>query len=158
MITDNSSIGDELFSATLSGGGGVSFCTGNDYYKFNYNWVCGNISAGEGGGMVHLGEIYNGDIEHNSIVFNESSNPTIPTNGGGIMIQGTPDTDPVCGTIPDADCPPGLSDGTGPGLVINANLIQGNSADSGSGGGIRLQSVNGTEVSTFNTNRTSGTT
>ncbi|HWZ76481.1 MAG TPA: hypothetical protein VNX87_08075, partial [Candidatus Sulfotelmatobacter sp.] len=149
MITDNSSIGDELFSATLSGGGGVSFCTGNDYYKFNYNWVCGNISAGEGGGLVHLGEIYNGDIEHNSFVFNESSNPTIPTNGGGIMIQGTPDTDPVCGTIPDADCPPGLSDGTGPGLVINANLIQGNSADSGSGGGIRLQSVNGTDVSTF---------
>jgi Bacterial Ig-like domain (group 3) len=149
MIIDNSSIGDELFSATLSGGGGVSFCTGNDYYKFNFNWVCGNISAGEGGGMVHLGEIFNGDIEHNSFVFNESSNPTIPTNGGGIMIQGTPDTDPVCGTIPDADCPSGLSDGTGPGLVINANLIQGNSADSGSGGGIRLQSVNGTEVSTF---------
>jgi len=149
MITDNSSIGDELFSATLSGGGGVSFCTGNDYYKFNYNWVCGNISAGEGGGLVHLGEIYNGDIEHNSVIFNESSNPTIPTNGGGIMVQGTPDTDPVCGTIPDADCPPGLSDGTGPGLVINANLIQGNSADSGSGGGIRLQSVNGTDVSTF---------
>src|SRR5256884_1032100 len=149
MITDNSSIGDELFSATLSGGGGVSFCTGNDYYKFNYNWVCGNISAGEGGGLVHLGEIYNGDIEHNSVVFNQSSNPTIPTNGGGIMIQGTPDTDPVCGTIPDADCPPGLSDGTGPGLVINANLIQGNSADSGSGGGIRLQQVNGTEVATF---------
>jgi hypothetical protein len=151
MITDNSSIGDELFSATLSGGGGVSFCTGNDYYKFNYNWVCGNISAGEGGGLVHLGEIYNGDIEHNSIVFNQSANPTIPTNGGGIMIQGTPDTDPVCGSIPDADCPPGLSDGTGPGLVINANLIQGNSAESGSGGGIRLQSVNGTEVATFNT-------
>jgi hypothetical protein len=149
MIRDNSSIGDELFSATLSGGGGVSFCTGNDYYKFNFNWVCGNISAGEGGGLVHLGEIFNGDIERNSIVFNESSNPTIPTNGGGIMIQGTPDTDPTCGTIPDADCPPGLSDGTGPGLVINANLIQGNSADSGSGGGIRLQSVNGTEVSTF---------
>jgi hypothetical protein len=149
MITDNSSIGDELFSATLSGGGGVSFCTGNDYYKFNYNWVCGNVSAGEGGGMVHLGEIYNGDIEHNSVVFNQSSNPTIPTNGGGIMVQGTPDTDPICGTIPDADCPPGLSDGTGPGLVINANLIQGNSADSGSGGGIRLQSVNGTDVSTF---------
>ena len=149
MISNNSSIGDELFSATLSGGGGVSFCTGNDYYKFNFNWVCGNISAGEGGGLVHLGEIYNGDIEHNSFVLNESSNPTIPTNGGGIMIQGTPDTDPVCGTVPDADCPPGLSDGTGPGLLINANLIQGNSADSGSGGGIRLQSVNGTDASTF---------
>jgi hypothetical protein len=33
--------------------------------------------------------------------------------------------------------------------VINANLIQGNSADSGSGGGIRLNQVNGTDVSTF---------
>jgi hypothetical protein len=149
MIAGNSAIGDELFSATLAGGGGVTFCTGNDYYKFNYNWICGNLSAGEGGGVAHLGEIFNGDMEHNSIVFNQSSNPTIPTNGGGIMIQGTPDTDPVCVGISDADCPPGLSDGTGPGLVINANLIQGNSADSGSGGGIRLQQVNGTEVSTF---------
>ena len=149
MITDNAAIGDELFSATLSGGGGATVCTGNDYYKFNFNWVCGNVSAGEGGGMVHLGEIFNGDIEHNSFVFNESSNPTIPTNGGGIMVQGTPDTDPVCPGVADADCPPGLSDGTGPGLVINANLIQGNSADSGSGGGIRLQQVNGTEVATF---------
>ena len=53
--------------------------------------------------------------------------------------------------VSDVDCPPGLSDGTGPGLVINANLIQGNSADSGSGGGIRLQQVNGTEVATFPT-------
>jgi hypothetical protein len=149
MITDNSSIGDELFSATLSGGGGATVCTGNEYYKFNYNWVCGNLSVGEGGGMVHLGEIFNGEIEHNTFVFNQSDNPTIPTNGGGIQIQGTPDTDPVCGIIPDADCPPGLSNGTGPGLVINANLIQGNMAESGSGGGIRLQSVNGTEVSTF---------
>ena len=149
MITNNASLGDELFSATLSGGGGATICTGNDYYKFNYNWVCGNLSAGEGGGLVHLGEIQNGDIEHNAILLNESSNPTIPTNGGGIMIQGTPDTDPVCAGVPDSDCPPGLSDGTGRGLVINANLIQGNSADSGSGGGIRLNQVNGTDVSSF---------
>jgi hypothetical protein len=42
-----------------------------------------------------------------------------------------------------------LSDGTGHNLVINANLIQGNSADSGSGGGIRLNQVNGSEVATF---------
>jgi len=149
MITNNASLGDELFSATLSGGGGATICTGNDYYKFNYNWVCGNLSAGEGGGITHLGEIQNGDIEHNSILLNQSSNPTIPTNGGGIMIQGTPDTDPVCPGVPDSDCPPGLSDGTGRGLMINANLIEGNSADSGSGGGIRLSQVNGTDVSTF---------
>jgi hypothetical protein len=149
MITNNASLGDELFSATLSGGGGATLCTGNDYYKFNYNWVCGNIASGEGGGIVHLGEIQNGDIEHNTIIFNQSANPTIPTNGGGIMVQGTPDTDPVCPGVADSDCPPGLSDGTGHNLVINANLLQGNSADSGSGGGIRMNQVNGSEVSTF---------
>ncbi len=151
FITNNSSLGDELFSGTLSGGGGVTFCTGNDYYLFNYNWVCGNLSSGEGGGLVHLGEIQNGDIEHNSIVLNQSNNPTIPTNGGGIHVQGTPDTDPICGTQLDTDCPPGLSDGSGRGLTINGNLIQGNMAESGSGGGIRLQQVNGTDASTFPT-------
>ncbi|MBA0083721.1 MAG: hypothetical protein HRJ53_01880, partial [Acidobacteria bacterium Pan2503] len=134
-VTTNSSLGDELFSGTLSGGGGVTFCTGNDYYLFNYNWVCGNLSSGEGGGLVHLGEIQNGDIEHNSFLFNQSQNPTIPTNGGAIQIMGTPDTDPVCGTLIDADCPPGLSDGIGHSLTINANLIQGNMAESGAGGG-----------------------
>jgi hypothetical protein len=113
------------------------------------------LSSGEGGGVAQLGFVWhdvtdpNRGIQHNSILFNQSTNPTIPTNGGGLVIEGTPDTDPVCGTQPDQDCPPGLSDGTGPGLLINANLIQGNSADSGSGGGLRLQSVNGTEVSTF---------
>jgi hypothetical protein len=34
-VTRNSSIGDEAFSATPAGGGGVTFCTGADYYKFN---------------------------------------------------------------------------------------------------------------------------
>jgi hypothetical protein len=150
-ISSNSSLGDELFSGTLAGGGGVSFCTGSDYYKFQYNWVCGNLSSAEGGGVAHIGFIYNGDIEHNTILLNQSTNPTIPTNGGGIIVMGTPDTDPVCGTQIDQDCPPGLSDGTGPGLVINANLIQANFAESGSGGGIRLQQVNGTDVSTFPT-------
>jgi len=149
FITNNASLGDELFSGTLSGGGGATFCTGADYYKFNYNWVCGNLSSGEGGGITHLGFIYNGDIEHNTIVLNQSTNPTIPTNGGGISVQGTPDTDPICGALLDADCPPGLSDGTGPNLVINANLIQANAADSGAGGGIRLNQVNGTDLSTF---------
>jgi len=148
-ITSNSSLGDELFSGTLAGGGGASFCTGSDYYKFDYNWVCGNISSAEGGGLSHLGFMYFGDIEHNSVILNESTNPTIPTNGGGIIAMGTPDTDPTCTNIPDADCPPGLSDGTGPGLIINANLIQANAADSGAGGGLRLQQVNGTDVSSF---------
>ncbi len=156
-VTRNSSIGDELFSATPAGAGGVSFCTGSDYYKFNYNWVCGNLGTGDGGGLAHIGFSWNGDIENNTILFNQSINPTLPTNGGGIIVMGAaPDGTPAgaaagteCGSVTDVDCAPGLSDGTGPGLVINANLIKGNGADAGSGGGLRLQSVNGTEVGFF---------
>jgi hypothetical protein len=156
-ITRNSSIGDELFSSTPAGAGGVTFCVGADYYKFNFNWVCGNLSTGDGGGLAHLGFSYHGDIEHNSFLFNQSTNPTVPTNGGGIIVMGAaPDgtlpgaaAGTECGSVTDVDCAPGLSDGTGPGTLINANLIMGNSADSGSGGGIRLQSVNGTDVGFF---------
>jgi hypothetical protein len=155
-ISLNNSTGDELFSATPAGAGGVSICTGSDYYKFNYNWVCGNLSNGDGGGLGHLGFSKNGDIEHNSILFNQSTNPTIPTNGGGVIVMGTPDVDPVCGTTTDQDCVSPLgqlapSDGIGPGLVINANLIMGNAAESGSGGGIAFQHVNGSDVVAFPT-------
>ncbi len=154
-VTSNTSIGDELFSGTPAGAGGVSFCTGADYYNFQYNWVCGNQSTGDGGGVAHIGFSYNGDIEHNTIIFNQSTNPTISTNGGGLIVMGAaPDGMTAAGvecgnTIADTDCPPGLADGTGPNLTINANLLMGNAAESGSGGGLRLQSVNGTEVSLF---------
>ena len=152
-VTLNSSLGDELFSSTPAGAGGVTLCNGSDYYLFNYNWVCGNMSTGDGGGVAHIGLTKNGDIEHNSILFNQSTNPTITTNGGGLLIMGAPDVDPPCSTT-DQDCvsPPNTitpSDGTGPGLVINANLIMGNSADSGSGGGLRLQHINGNDVVNF---------
>jgi hypothetical protein len=151
-VTQNSSIGDEVFSGTPAGAGGVSMCIGADYYKFNYNWICGNMSTGDGGGFAHIGFTYKGDIEHNTILFNQSTNPTIPTNGGGLIVMGAaPDGVPVpgapeCGSVTDVDCAPGLSDGTGPGLVINANLIMGNGAESGSGGGIRFQDVDGAEL------------
>jgi hypothetical protein len=155
-VTQNSSIGDEVFSGTPAGAGGTTFCSGSDYYKFNYNWVCGNLSTGDGGGVSQLGFTYKGDIEHNSVLFNQSTNPTIATNGGGIIIMGgapdgvvgAPGT-PECGSVTDIDCAPGLSDGTGPGLVVNANLIQGNGAESGSGGGIRFQDVDGAELANF---------
>jgi uncharacterized repeat protein (TIGR01451 family) len=154
-VVGNSSMGDELFSSTPAGAGGVSINTGADYYKFTNNWMCGNISTGDGGGFSHIGFSKNGDIENNTIIFNQSTNPTITTNGGGILVMGAPDADPTtCGVTTDQDClpPPGTispSDGTGQGLVINANLILGNAADSGSGGGLRLQAINGTDVLNF---------
>jgi hypothetical protein len=158
MITRNVSIGDELYSSTPTAAGGVTFCTGSDNYRFNYNWVCGNLSTGDGGGVVHSGFSYNGNISNNWILFNQSNNPTLPTNGGGLaVLNAAPDrtitlpdgTTIECGSVNDQDCPPGLAEGTGPGLVIDSNLIQGNTAESGSGGGIRLQGVNGQEVARF---------
>lgn len=153
MVTGNASLGDELYSATPTAAGGVTFCTGSDNYRFNYNWVCGNLSTGDGGGIAHSGFSMNGNISNNWILFNQSNNPTIPTHGGGIgILAAAPDrTLPdgtECGSVNDQDCPPGLSEGTGRGLVIDSNLIMGNTAESGSGGGIRLQGVNGRDVTT----------
>jgi hypothetical protein len=153
-IYDNASIGDALFSGSPSGAGAVTVSAGADDYRLDHNWIAGNLSTGDGGGVAHSGLSYRGRIDHNWIVFNQSTNPTLPTNGGGLAIIGASGTRNLpngteCGTTTDADCPPGLGDGTGAGLVIDANLILGNSAESGSGGGLRLQQVNGTEVSTF---------
>ncbi len=161
-VSQNSSLGDELFSSTPAGAGGVTFCSGSDYYKFNFNWICGNMSTGDGAGVAHLGYSYDGDIEHNTILFNQSTNPTITTNGGGLLIMGAPDQDPVCPVPQDTDCvvdPATIapSDGVGPGLLINANLIVGNAADAGSGGGLRLQNLNGTEVLSFPNGAPTGT-
>ncbi len=154
-VTQNSSEGDELFSATPSGAGGVAFCTGADNYQFNYNWVCGNLSTGDGAGVSHLGFVWDASIQHNTILFNQATNPTTPSNGGGLLIMSAPDTDPTCPGEPDADCSHAygtVGDGIGRNLVVNANLIMGNAAEAGSGGGIRFQGVNGSEVSSFPTN------
>ncbi len=87
-VSQNSSIGDEVFSGTPAGAGGISLAPGADFYKVKYNWVCGNLSTGDGGGLAHIGFSFNGDIEPNTILFNQSTNPTIPTNGGGIIVMG----------------------------------------------------------------------
>ena len=70
--------------------------------------------------------------------------------------MGTPDIAPPCSGVTDADCVSAAntilpSDGSGPGLVINANLIMGNAAEAGSGGGLRLQNINGSDVLAFPT-------
>ncbi|KWB80279.1 hypothetical protein WL40_29360 [Burkholderia ubonensis] len=146
-VTSNASYGDEINSSTPSSAGGVVFCTGADNYHFNYNWVCGNLSSGDGGGVAHFGFSYAGDISHNWVLFNQSNNPTLPTYGGGIIAQGVPPDGTFCeNTTVDVDCAPQLSDGIGPRLVIDGNLIMGNTAESGKGGGLRLQQVNGTDV------------
>ncbi len=153
-VYENVSLGDELFSSTPAGAGGISVNTGADYYNVSRNLVCGNLSSGDGGGFSHIGFIKDGTVANNQILFNKSANPSISTNGAGLLVMGAPDVDPTCGANNDQDCvalPATVtpSDGSGPGLVVDANLILGNSADAGSGGGVRLQHINGKDIINF---------
>jgi hypothetical protein len=155
MLYNNASIGDALFTGTPAGAGGVTVSAGGDNFQIDHNWIAGNLTTGDGGGIQTLGVTFNGTINNNVILFNQSTNPTLPTNGGGIVIQGANEPRTFqgaeCGGTTDHDCPPGLGDGTGAGLVIDGNLIYGNSAESGTGGGIALEQINGSEVIAFPT-------
>jgi hypothetical protein len=120
-------------AASAGAGGGISICSGTDNYLVNYNFICGNFSSGDGGGLAHFGLSQNGEISNNKILFNQSYNQTSATNGGGLAIEGEPATGA------------GLSLGTGD-VTVDSNLVQGNFAEGGSGGGVRLQFVNGNDV------------
>jgi hypothetical protein len=145
-----------VFNGTLGGaGGGISMCTGSDAYEVTENWVCGNFSLRDGGGIGHVGfsdgswvEVPNTGpanqrvwtltdaprIADNTIIFNESFFQGQTVSGGGIFVGGT---QPLT--------PGGLTAGAGNVQVIG-NLIQGNSAGAGDGGGIRLAGINGQDV------------
>jgi len=127
-------------------GGGISLCTGSDYYEVYDNFICGNLTLGEGGGIGHLGLSespggYN-MITRNTIAFNESFNQGLTVGGGGIFIGGGL---PLGG-------PGSLSNGSGPVKVVS-NLIIGNASGEGDGGGIRVARSNGQDVSTNPTDR-----
>jgi hypothetical protein len=113
-------------------GGGISLYTGSDDYVVSENMICGNFSQGHGGGIGHFGLSDRALIEKNMILFNQSFNQGLTVNGGGIVISG--------GDVLDSQ-----SEGTGS-VKIVSNLIQGNLAGAGDGGGIRVQSANGMDV------------
>jgi len=125
--------------STVEHGGGIGLYNGSDGYRVSSNYVCGNFTQGDGGGIAHYGRSPGGLIEKNRILLNQSFDQTAGGQGGtggGILIAGH--AQPVGAAVP-------LSAGTGS-VVINANLIQGNQAGSGDGGGIALRYVNGQEV------------
>jgi hypothetical protein len=126
VITQNGALGG-------SGGGGVAICTGADDYQVVGNWICGNFSQGHGGGIAHIGRSDNGQIARNQVVFNQSFNQGLTRHGGGIYVGGEP---PAAG---------GVTIGAGRNLVLDANLVQGNQAGAGHGGGVRLELVNGAD-------------
>ncbi len=137
-ITNNGTVeGNAAAGATAAAaggaGGGLSICAGSDGYKVTGNWICGNYSSSDGGGIGHIGLSTKGLIQGNKILFNESYNQSGPQYGGGLVIEGEGAT----GTT--------LTLGTG-NVTVDQNLILGNFSRAGSGGGIRLQSVNGAEL------------
>jgi hypothetical protein len=127
-------------------GAGISMCTGSDSYEVTDNFVCGNFSLRNGGGIGHIGLSDRAEtggssppgsvplIKENIVIFNEIFNQGLSVSGGGIFIGGA------------APLTPGaLSPGSG-NVKLISNLIQGNGAGAGDGGGIRLALVNGEDV------------
>ncbi len=118
-------------------GGGVSMCTGSHNYQVTGNYVCGNYTMGNGGGIGHLGRSNNGLIANNSVLFNQSFNQGLGVSGGGIFVGGQASLAPATTPRPS----PGTGD-----VTVSGNLVQGNQAGAGDGGGIRAEFVNGLDV------------
>jgi large repetitive protein len=139
-FNDNISIHNNRISENggINGGGGVNIYKGADNYVVSNNLICGNFSSRNGGGVAHIGLSNNGTIANNRIILNEAFYGTsIGGESGGILISGLPA--PV-------GAPAGtLAEGSGS-VTINANIIQGNLAGAGNGGGIRTYLVNGQDV------------
>lgn len=130
----------------VGGGGGISLFTGADGYRVTHNFICGNYSTGDGGGIAHIGlSATTGaagllglgvpTIERNEILFNQSFNQGTNPNGGGLAITG----------LQSLVTNDGRSAGTGH-VLINANTFQGNLAGAGDGGAISLAGVNGSDA------------
>jgi hypothetical protein len=115
-------------------GGGLSLHTGADGYQVQNNWVCGNFTQGDGAGIGHLGLSDGGLIEDNIVIFNESFTQANAQAGGGIFVGGQVS---VGASL--------LTPGSGS-VTIDANLIRGNMAGAGDGGGLRLAAINGQDV------------
>jgi large repetitive protein len=116
----------------IKGGGGISIYTGAHNYIVKDNLIMGNFARNSGGGIFHSGLSRDGLIEGNRIVSNEVFfGLLVPGggDGGGIFVGSEAPTMTGAGSV-----------------TINSNLIQGNIAGSGSGGGIRALMFNGDDV------------
>ncbi|MGZ7007720.1 MAG: hypothetical protein ACXVLX_19120, partial [Ilumatobacteraceae bacterium] len=124
-------------------GGGISLGNGASNYQVSQNYVCGNFTLGDGGGIGHLGLADGGVIADNKVLFNQTFNQSANPTGGGIFIGGA--------SAPNAA---GVSAGSGS-VTITRNWVQGNNAGAGVGGGIRLAQVNGLDVTRSRNNSNS---
>ena len=122
----------------FQGAGGISLSFFSNDYLVEDNLITGNFSRLNGGGIAHTG-LSDGVnvIRNNRLLFNEVFFQAVffqragltAGDGGGIFISGD------------------IIGGSGSGnVIIDGNLIQGNLAGTGHGGGIRAFAVNGDDV------------
>ncbi|MBP7866347.1 MAG: right-handed parallel beta-helix repeat-containing protein [Acidobacteria bacterium] len=124
-----------LRNGGIFGGGGISLYEGSTGYRVEDNDLIGNFSQHEGGGILHYGLSDEGRIAHNRILFNEVFYGTVTGgDGGGLFLGGE--------NLPNNVMTFGAGN-----VTVDANLIQGNLAGSGKGGGIRAARFNGQDVS-----------
>lgn len=136
--SDNDSINIHDNEVVLNGSlfgpaGGIGMYTGSSDYIINHNFVCGNFAQDNGAGINHLGLSDNGVISNNTIAFNQNFNQGFNVHGAGLFIGGQPGLNQQ------------ETEGAG-NVLVEANLIQGNSAGAGLGGGVMLSRINGVDV------------
>ncbi|MDD4881537.1 MAG: hypothetical protein PHX10_08175, partial [Gallionellaceae bacterium] len=75
-------------STEAGAGGGIAIGNGASNYNISNNYVCGNFSMADGGGIGHLGLSSGGTINNNKIVFNQTFNQSANPTGAGVFIGG----------------------------------------------------------------------
>ena len=161
ILKNGNTAGDES-----GGGGGISIYTGARGYRVAYNYIAGNYSTGDGGGMAHVGN--NGEYRFSAnatarnLLINQDNrtvgallNPNQVSYASQInnnefrhnqsfnqakSVQGGGLA--VVGVV-DPGPNNGITLGTGS-VTILSNTFEGNLAGAGDGGGIALVGVNGT--------------
>jgi large repetitive protein len=120
------------------GGGGVTLGTGTNNYVVSNNYVCGNFSMSDGGGVSHVGLSGGANIiSNNKIILNQTFNQSADPTGGGLYIGG------------QVALGAGASDGTGK-VTVDRNQIQYNHAGAGAGGGVSIARTNDAVLLTNN--------
>ncbi|HPH13913.1 MAG TPA: hypothetical protein PLC34_08965, partial [Burkholderiaceae bacterium] len=119
------------------GGGGVTMGTGSDNYLVSNNYVCGNFSMSDGGGISHVGRSGGtNSILNNKVLLNQTFNQSADPTGGGVFIGG------------QIALAGGAAEGTGD-VTVDRNLIQYNHAGAGAGGGVSIvRTINSNNAAT----------
>jgi hypothetical protein len=108
------------------GGGGVTLGTGSNGYAVSNNYVCGNFSMSDGGGISHVGRSSGSNtIFHNQILLNQTFNQSADPSGGGLFVGGQ--------VVAAGETPAGTGN-----VTADRNLIQYNHAGAGAGGGVSI--------------------